>query len=398
MRVRRCAHLMFEPREQMIFDLDSLAAGGDGLRAERSLVALVPHRQNEAAVTVADVALLAAIPLSAWTDWSELVQDHCESDLHRLLDAGVLIADDETHANDCKRDQQLRDDYWHTPSAACHFTGSWSGIRSGDDAERAGYATMQELIEKLGEPPAAEPTRRNVAERTALPAPQSSALDTLLQRRATCRNFDPKAALSLDAFATMLHRVFGAQGTLRLEGGGATTIVKRNSPSGGGLHPTNAYLLVQRVDGLAPGIYNYLPVAHALEPLQRLDPDSLADLALRSVAAQAYFANAPVLVAMTARFGRSFWKYRNHAKAYRVTALDIGHLSQTMYLAATDLGLGAFVTAAINEIEIEQALQLDTPAESVLAICGFGARAATRERYEFDPAHHVWNAQGERID
>lgn len=398
MRVRRCAHLMFEPRERMLFDLASLAAGGDGLRAERALVALVPHRQGEATVSAADVALLAELPCASWSDWSALTQRHDESDLQRLLAAGLLVAEDDAVTSDHSRDQRLRNDCWYTPSAAYHFAARWSGVRSGDEAERAGYTTMRELIATFGEPPPPEAPGDLAAARVALPAPVTNAFDALLQRRTTCRNFDTTTSLSLATLATLLHRVFGAQGSLRIDDGAATTVLKRNSPSGGGLHPMGACLLVQRVDGLAPGLYRYGGVEHALTPLRELDAAAAADLAMRSVAAQAYFATAPVLVLLTARFGRSFWKYRNHAKAYRVTLLDAGHLSQTLYLAATDLGLGAFITAAINEVDIEQALALDTPTEGVLAVCGFGHRAARQDEHEFDPGARTWDEHGARID
>ena len=93
---------------------------------------------------------------------------------------------------------------------------------------------------------------------------------------------------------------------------------------------------------------------------------------------------------MTPRFARSFWKYRNHAKAYRALILDVGHLSQTLYLAATELGLGAFVTSAINEVEIEQAFGLDPLEEGPLAVCGFGWRASEKTTVEFDPLKQVW--------
>ncbi len=398
MRVRRCAHLMFEPRERMLFDLASLAAGGDGLRAERSLVALVPHRQSEATVSAADVALLAELPCAGWSDWTALTQQHDEGDLRRLLAAGVLVAEDDTDTSDHARDQRLRNDCWYTPSAAYHFAARWSGVRSGDEAERAGYTTMRELIATFGEPPPPEPPCDDAAARVALPSPESNAFDALLERRTTCRNFDSAASLSLATLATVLHRVFGAQGSLQIHDGAATTVLKRNSPSGGGLHPAGACLLVQRVDGLAPGLYRYRGVEHALDPLRELDAAAAAELALRSVAAQAYFANAPVLIMLAARYGRSFWKYRNHAKAYRVTLLDAGHLSQTLYLAATDLGLGAFITAAINEVDVEQALGLDTLTEGVLAVCGFGHRAARRDQHELDPGARTWNEDGARID
>jgi Nitroreductase family len=58
--------------------------------------------------------------------------------------------------------------------------------------------------------------------------------------------------------------------------------------------------------------------------------------------------------------------------------LDVGHLSETLPILATEFGLGAFVTAAINEADIEQTLGLEPMQESPLAVCGFGWCAAER--------------------
>ena len=96
------------------------------------------------------------------------------------------------------------------------------------------------------------------------------------------------------------------------------------------------------------------------------------------------------MVVLAARFGRCFWKYRQHPKAYRAVTMDAGHLSQTLYLAATDLGLGAFVTCAINEVDIERELALDPLGEAALAVCGFGWRADAMHNAEFDPAGRTW--------
>mgnify|MGYP006185197621 FL=1 len=94
------------------------------------------------------------------------------------------------------------------------------------------------------------------------------------------------------------------------------------------------------------------------------------------------------MVVMTARFDRLFWKYRRHAKAWRVVHLDVGHLSQTMYLSATERGLGCFVTAAINDRAVDEALRLRPLREAAIALVGFGPRAAeirTMELDQFDP-------------
>lgn len=386
MRVRRCAVLVFEPRETLSFDLDSLLAGDDGLAAERGLYALAAHLDAEQEVTAQDVALLACVPVQRWTALHELQACHGAAIVERLLHSGLLIAEHGGDATLRERDQRVRDAHWRPLAAASHYFNRWEGVRSGEEARRAGYASFSELVEKLGAPPPLVGECNSTEQPIALPPPQHTAFDALLRRRATCRNFDNATELRNDHFSTMLHRVFGAQAVAEMPCGSA--VMKRNSPSGGGLHPTEAYLIVQRVAGVAPGLYHYHPQQHVLEPL----PGTAATpaLALSSVAAQRHFADAHVLVAMASRFARSFWKYRNHAKAYRVTTLDVGHLSQTLYLSATELGLGAFVTAAVNEIEIEQAFGLDPLQEGVLAVCGFGPRADTQTHSEFDPLGQVW--------
>jgi putative peptide maturation dehydrogenase len=385
-RIRRCAVLLFEPRESLSLDLDSLLGGGDGLAAAQQLYALAAHLDTEVAVSSAEAAALAAVPVERWSETATLCQAHGQATIERLLDCGLLIGDGAAHAGPRERDQRLRDTYWRPLAAAGHYFSRWQQVRSGEAGRRAGYTNFGEMIEKLGAPP---PVAAHKADATlALPAPQDSGFDALLRRRSTCRNFDPRNMLDKNSFSTLLHRVFGAQAVVDI--GAGNPVMKRNSPSGGGLHPTEAYLIVQRVAGVAPGLYHYQPLRHELELLRELTPAAADDLALRSVAAQRYFADAHVLVALVSRFARSFWKYRNHAKAYRVVTLDAGHLSQTLYLAATEQGLGAFVTAAVNEIEIEQAFGLDALEEGVLAVCGFGPRGAERETSEFDPRGEVW--------
>ena len=57
-----------------------------------------------------------------------------------------------------------------------------------------------------------------------------------------------------------------------------------------------------------------------------------------------------------------------------------------------ELGPGevGFITAAINEVDIEQAFGLDPLEEGPLAVCGFGIRAAQKKEVEFDPLGAVW--------
>jgi len=167
-------------------------------------------------------------------------------------------------------------------------------------------------------------------------------------------------------------------------------MLKKHSPSGGGLHPIEAFLLVQRVEGVAPGLYHYQCVRHELERLCELSAQEAEGAASELVAGQSWFANAPVLVLMAARFPRTFWKYRNHPKAWKVIQLDAGHLSQTLYLSATELGYGAFITGAINDCCAERLFGLDAMSNGAIAISGFGKRdARSGNNFEFDPLGKV---------
>jgi putative peptide maturation dehydrogenase len=166
-------------------------------------------------------------------------------------------------------------------------------------------------------------------------------------------------------------------------------MIKRTSPSGGGLHPIEAYPLVAGVEGLEPGLYHYDARGHALELASRIEREELTRLASQFVCGQGYFASAHVLVVMTARFYRSFWKYRRHQKAYSALMMDAAHLSQTLYLVAAELGLGAFVTAAVNGANIEDRLGIDGFTEGVVAVAGFGRRSRKPSALEPDYAPYV---------
>ena len=88
-------------------------------------------------------------------------------------------------------------------------------------------------------------------------------------------------------------------------------------------------------------------------------------------AGQDFAASAHVLLLMTARFHRNFWKYRRNVRTYGVVLQDAGHLSQTLYLVCTDLGLGAFY-AAFDGPFVDEALGLDGVEEGTVGLAGCG--------------------------
>ena len=390
MLIRRCQTLLIEPREQFNFDVEFLLEGGSGLRPERDWIALAPHLDAPIVLTMNQISILGFVSTQDWMEFDELAKQSDVTAIYALLESGLLISDAPAHTGMREREQAFRDGHWHPLAAVMHAFGRWHGVTSGEQVRNIGIVSFADLVEELGHPPPHFHPRASKDRRLPLIKPEPTLLDTLLQRRTTCRNYDTSRRLPCAMFSHVLHRVFGAQAVHTVTNDVA--IVKKTSPSAGGLHPTGAYLLIQHVEDIEPGLYHYHAGDHALEPMCSMSPDEAHTLALKILAHQDWFASAHAIVMYTPHFLRSFWKYRNHAKVYRAVTLDIGHLSQTLQISATEFGLGAFVTAAINEVDIEQALGLDAMRESPLAIGGFGWRAPECARMEFDPQHTVWPA------
>lgn len=384
MRVRRCMHLLLEPREQISFGIAAILRGRVEVGSEVTWVALAAHLERSVVVDAAERALLSEVSAHRWQDLSPEVSR--SSACVKLLRSGLLLSEQVEHAEHLARDQAVRDTHWWPPAAIVHRHSRWQGVDSVGDMRSQGLITASDLRRSLGPPPSAVQEHEGVY--APLPRQTESEFDAMLARRATCRNFDRDRPLPLSLLSQLMQRGMMAQA--EFEAAPDTVFLKKNVPSGGGLHPVEAYLLVQHVEGLAPGLYHYHPLEHALLALPSPSAGEMSQLACTALSGQDWFADAPAMIVLAPRFERCFWKYRNHSKAYRAVLLDVGHLSQLLYLCATEAGLGAFVTAAINEADIDQALGLDGIQQGAVAIFGVGWRSAREETTEFDPAHRVW--------
>lgn len=379
---------MIEPRERLTLDLGGLLSGNDALVSETSIVALAPHLGVEVEIDADESAALMRFGETPWLPHAKLAERAPIEVIERLLAKGLLIGDGDAHATLRERDAAIRDAHWRPLSAVSHYFSRWRDSGLDEDARFTRHRPIASLVDECGLPPPHLTERTPREQRRKLPALRESTLDELFSRRVTCRNFDTTVALAEADFSDVLKRVLGCLAVVEVMPG--VIGLKKSYPSGGGLHPLEPYVLVQHVDGVETGLYHYHACNHELEPLSMLTGAEAAQFAKIMVAGQTFFAQAPVHIVLAARFERTFWKYRNHPKAYRAIVLEAGHVSQNLYLAATELRLGAYVTAAINEIDIEQAFGLDPLHESPILVCGFGARASRCEMFEFDPLGKVW--------
>ena len=403
MRIRRCANLWLEPREVANFDLDDVLSGGSGVISRLQWFAHQPRLKEPVEVSADEVHLLGALSPVDWVSGAPLRTRFGSARLKHLLQRGLLIGSTKAWVEQREDDDRLRGLHWHGLSAVCHAGSRWGGVDAAREVEDAGLHDAEGLRQAYGVPPPMLHARSDGGQVTMLERAPRSAFDQVLDARATCRNFDTGRSLPLAELAQVMERAFAERG--RVLGADQFDVLKRTSPSGGGLHPTECYLLVRKVEGLSPGLYHYRPADHALQALPLDEEAALAGavahasaagktaidyLAWIAVGGQQWFADAHALCILAPRFERNFWKYRNHAKAYRVCVLDIGHLSQTLLLSATEQGLGSYVTAAINEIDIERAFGLTGFVDGPLAVCGFGPRASTMQTYELNPNRKVW--------
>ncbi|MFZ2651747.1 MAG: SagB/ThcOx family dehydrogenase [Burkholderiaceae bacterium] len=141
---------------------------------------------------------------------------------------------------------------------------------------------------------------------------------------------------------------------------GATRWALRCNPSSGNLHPTEAYLLIGPLAGLAdtPGVYHYAVREHGLE--RRLDfPAELFAQLTRGLAAQAF------LIGLSSLHWREAWKYGE--RAFRYCQHDVGHAIGSLRIAAAALGWRAWLLQGLADETIEDLLGLKRDEDFALA-------------------------------
>jgi putative peptide maturation dehydrogenase len=385
-RVRRCRYVCFFCDDFPFLDVGLLLRGTVEPVTLQQVYALSILRGEAIPLSTHEFDLAASTPSD---DWVEAVDEEATRELARK---GVLLSDENDPELDTlrARHESLESMGWNLEAALYYFLSKWRGIdmrllAGQDEASDLLPPTdeaVRAFVDHFGPPPPAFSSIVTPLAVCELPlVERKGGLYDVLLRRRTTRSFDRGAPLAQWELAVVLRYVFGYHGYVPLLG--QVTTLKRTSPSAGGFHPIEAYPLILAVDELDRGLYHYNPAEHALELLAPLGVDEARALANAFVCGQTYFGDANVLLVLAARFERAFWKYRNHRKALTALMMDAAHLSQTLYLVATELGLGAFVTAAVNNVDIEERLGIDGYREGVLAVCGFGRPAA--ERSPFDP-------------
>ena len=102
---------------------------------------------------------------------------------------------------------------------------------------------------------------------------------------------------------------------------------------------------MDKCEELANGFYHYDAGAHALVSIN-VAANELEALLMGAKNAMGVSAAPQILLTIAARFGRVSWKYSSIA--YALILKEVGILTQTLYLMATDMGLGGCAIGIAN--------------------------------------------------
>jgi len=175
----------------------------------------------------------------------------------------------------------------------------------------------------------------------------------LLDMRRSERFFTQKAVTG----AELAFLLWSTQGIQSFAGANQVATL-RPVPSGGARHPFELYFIAQNVEGLAPGLYRYVPLAHVGEKrvsvsyLGAFEDHKPRMTAL--LAGQKWASSAPLVLFFTAVPYRAEWRY--DLASHRVMLIDLGHAGQNVMLSAKALNLGSCCCAAYDQKLCDEAL------------------------------------------
>lgn len=247
-----------------------------------------------------------------------------------LLEASLVVED----PSDEEADMSLAQ--WSLPDLLFHASS-----RQGRHAN--GYGATWPLRGRFSPLPAVSPpaeeavafSRPDLAAVAAVDPPFTS----VVEGRQSVRVQDHGSPITVEQLGEFLYRSAGVRHDVtRFSDGSPRPVgMARPYPTGGALYELELYPVVNRCEGLAPGLYRYDPLRHQLELVTAGLSAGLESM-LQQTCAKTGMAERPqILLVLTARFGKVMYKYE--AIPYATILKNVGVLYQTMYLVATAMGL-----------------------------------------------------------
>jgi SagB-type dehydrogenase family enzyme len=286
--------------------------------------------------------------LKDWTEFEDLLHDlpdfseeEIEGILEGLVSVGAVVQEG---TPDAEKEQEYSSAWtWGLPTALMHFSvqdNAFISVAEAEDLQR----------EKANAVGLVALHRPNSDKALQLPDPlRGKALMGLMAKRRTVRRAQA-LPVKLEQVSDCLFSGLGITGWIRNCVG---ELPLSMTPSGGGRNPYEAYVFARNVTGLDRGVYHYSALGHSLERVADLGDDDITQL----IGGQEWGDDKPCMILLCAHMERTMWKYED-PNAYRVIMIEAGHIGQNIMLVATDNGLTACPTAALDHARAKAILGL----------------------------------------
>ena len=186
-----------------------------------------------------------------------------------------------------------------------------------------------------------------------------------IEERRSIRNYSERY-LTMEELAWLL---WATQGVRDINVSEKRTRVTKNVPSGGSLHPFETYLIIDKVEGLEPGLYRYLSMSHELVQLRK--ESNLQDGVSDFCGSQGWMKSSAVIFLWTFVPYRSIWRY---SWAACKLFLEVGHICQNLYLSAEAVDCGVCAIGAFDLERLHDLLGIDGFDEILVYIATVGKR------------------------
>jgi len=193
-------------------------------------------------------------------------------------------------------------------------------------------------------------------------------LRVAIENRRTVRNY-ADTPLTLDELTYLLWVSQGVKEVTK------RPVTLRTVPSAGARHAFETLLLVNRVDGLKPGLYRYLAIENSLLDLHA--PANITARVKDGCLEQSQVEGSAATFIWVAVVERMFWRYVE--RGYRYLHLDAGHVCQNLALGAEQIASGICPIAAFDDDKLNGVLGLDGVEQFVVYVATVGKKKTIDE-------------------
>ncbi|WP_061808958.1 SagB/ThcOx family dehydrogenase [Rossellomorea vietnamensis] len=184
----------------------------------------------------------------------------------------------------------------------------------------------------------------------------NSSLQDLLLNRKSSVELEVRSRINFEGLSNILFYSYGFIDNHR-----------KVVPSGGGMHSIRAYIFIFNVEELEPGLYYFNSFHNTLELLKLGDFRGNIEQAYYQ---KSYITECSFLIVHVGSFEEQYNKYGD--KGYKLMQMDMGHISQNIYLTSTANEISCRALFGYYEDEMNCLLEISNKYESALLTHAFG--------------------------